>query len=138
LTPSPAEGDDGGSNPRTTMPDKPAMPTFSKPPADLVERFTSVMAARPAALVRKMFGSPAAFVNGHMTTGLHAGNWFVRLSEADAAELSAAGGGPFEPMPGRPMRGYTLLPSVMADDPAMAGAWVDRAIDHVASLPPKN
>jgi hypothetical protein len=36
------------------------------------------------------------------------------------------------------MRGYTLLPSVMADDPAMAGAWVDRAIDHVASLPPKN
>lgn len=119
------------------MPDKPAMPTFSKPPAELVDRFASVMADRPAASLRKMFGYPAAFVNGYMTTGLHAGNWFVRLSEADAAELLAAGGGPFEPMPGRPMRGHTVLPLTMADDPAIAGAWVDRAIAHVASLPPK-
>lgn len=119
------------------MPDKPAMPAFSKPPAELVEGFASVMADRPAASIRKMFGSPAAFVNGNMTTGLHAGNWFVRLSEGDAAELTAAGGGPFEPMPGRPMRGYTVLPPAMADDPAIAGAWVDRAIGHVAGLPPK-
>jgi TfoX/Sxy family transcriptional regulator of competence genes len=119
------------------MPDKPTMPDFSKPPAALVDRFASVMADRPAATQRKMFGSPAAFVNGNLTTGLHAGGWFVRLPEADAAELAAAGGGPFEPMPGRPMRGYTVLPPAMADDPAIAGAWVDRAIGHVAGLPPK-
>ena len=40
-------------------------------------------------------------------------------------------------MPGRPMRGYTVLPSAMADDPAIAGAWVDRAIGHLASPAPK-
>ena len=64
------------------MPDKPAMPTFSKAPAELVERFMSVMATRPAGSVRKMFGYPAAFVNGNLATGLHASSWFVRLTEA--------------------------------------------------------
>jgi TfoX/Sxy family transcriptional regulator of competence genes len=119
------------------MPDKPAMPSFGKAPAELVERFTKVLATRPAGNVRKMFGYPAAFVNGNMASGLHESNWFVRLSEADAAELTAAGGGPFEPMPGRPMRGYTVLPASVAADPDAAAAWVDRALEHVASLPPK-
>ncbi len=119
------------------MPDKRATPDFSKAPAQLVDRFGSVMAERPAASLRMMFGSPAAWVNGYMTTGLHGGKWFVRLSEADADELLAAGGGPFEPMPGRPMRGYTVLPTAMADDPAIAGAWVDRAVSYSAGLPPK-
>lgn len=119
------------------MPEKRAMPAFDKSPAELVERFTAVVAARPQAAVRKMFGYPAAFVNGNMTTGLFGSSWFVRLSDADTAELSAAGGGPFEPMAGRPMRGYTLLPASIAGDPDAAGAWVDRAIQHVSSLPPK-
>ncbi|MEO8229938.1 MAG: TfoX/Sxy family protein [Chloroflexota bacterium] len=119
------------------MPDKREMPDFSKPPAELAHRFVSVLAERPAASPRQMFGNPAAFVNGNLATGLHAGRWFVRLPEADAAELTAAGGGPFEPMPGRPMRGYIVLPSAMAEDPAIAGSWVDRAIGHVAGLPPK-
>jgi hypothetical protein len=119
------------------MPDRPAMPTFGEAPAELVARFAAVMATRPAAHVRRMFGYPAAFVNGNMATGLHGPNWFVRLSEADAAELVAAGGGPFEPMPGRPMRGYTVLSAAIAADAAAAGAWVDRALAHVAGLPPK-
>jgi TfoX/Sxy family transcriptional regulator of competence genes len=119
------------------MPDKRAMPDFSKPPAALADRFARVLTDRPAASPRKMFGNPAAFVNGNLATGLHAGGWFVRVSEVDAAELTAAGGRPFEPMPGRPMRGYTMLPSNMAEDPAVAGAWVDRAIRHVAGLPSK-
>lgn len=123
--------------PEDEMPAKHAMPDFSKAPTELVDRFGSVMSERPAASLRMMFGSPAAWVNGYMTTGLHAGKWFVRLSEGDAAELLAAGGGPFEPMAGRPMRGYTVLPAAMADDATIAAGWVDRAIDYSASLPPK-
>jgi TfoX/Sxy family transcriptional regulator of competence genes len=119
------------------MAEKRAMPAFDKSPAELVERFTAVVAVRPQAAVRKMFGYPAAFVNGNLTSGLFSESWFVRLSEADTAELTAIGGGPFEPMAGRPMRGYTLLPASIAGDPLAAGAWVDRAIDHVATLPPK-
>ncbi len=118
------------------MPDKP-MPSFEKSPAELVECFHKVLSARPEAHPRKMFGNPAAFVNGNLATGLHQANWFVRLSESKAAELTAAGGGPFEPMPGRPMRGYVVLPTAVATDPLAAGAWVDRAIEHVATLPPK-
>jgi TfoX/Sxy family transcriptional regulator of competence genes len=119
------------------MPDNQAMPTFDKSPADLVERFGAVVEARPALSVRKMFGYPAAFVNGNLTTSLHQATWLVRLSEASTAELTALGGGPFEPMPGRPMRGYTTLPAEIASDPEAAGVWVDRAIDYVATLPPK-
>jgi len=119
------------------MPDKRPMPAFDKSPAELVERFQAVLAERPAASVRKMFGYPAAFVNGNMACGLFGASWFVRLSEADATELGAAGGAPFEVMPGRPMRGYTLLPPELAADPAVAGAWVDRAIAFTGSLPPK-
>jgi TfoX/Sxy family transcriptional regulator of competence genes len=119
------------------MPDQRPMPKMTKPPGELAERFASVMAARPEATTRLMFGQPAAFVNGNMATGLFATGWFVRLADADTAELTAAGGGPFEPMAGRPMRGYTMLPPEIAADAEVAGAWVDRAIVHVQGLPPK-
>lgn len=119
------------------MSDRKPMPSFDKSPPELVERFQDVLSTRPTASLRKMFGYPAAFVNGNLATGLHQANWFVRLSESDAAELSGAGGGSFEPMPGRPMRGYVVLPVTDAADPVAAGTWVDRAIAHAATLPPK-
>ena len=119
------------------MADTRAMPSFDKSPAALLERFDAVIAERPRVSARKMFGYPAGFVNGNLATGLFAEGWFVRLSEADTSQLRAIGGSPFEPMAGRPMRGYTLLPSAIAVDPSAAGAWVDRACDHVATLPPK-
>ncbi len=119
------------------MPDQRPMPKMVKPPPELAGRFAAVIGDRPTATIRLMFGQPAAFVNGNMTTGLFGSGWFVRLSDADNAELTAAGGGPFEPMPGRPMRGYTMLPAEMAADEAAAGGWVDRAIAHVQGLPPK-
>jgi hypothetical protein len=84
-----------------------------------------------------MFGYPAAFVNGNMFTGLHTTNWIVRLPEDGIRELTAMGAVPFEPMPGRAMKGYAALPlSVMEDDAAVRG-WVDRALAHASSLPPK-
>ena len=119
------------------MPDPTPKPGWDKSPPDLVDRFMEVTAARPAVTFRKMFGYPAAFLNGNLTTGLHQATWFVRLSESDAAELLGGGGGPFEPMPGRAMRGYIVLSPADAADVGAAGAWVDRAIAHVATLPPK-
>ena len=88
--------------------------------------------------LRRMFGYPAAFVNGNLATSLHRANWVVRLPGPAAAELLAIeGAAPFEPMPGRPMRGYVVLPTaIVADDDALA-AWVARAIEYTAGLPPK-
>jgi hypothetical protein len=120
------------------MPDQTRMPSMPKSPPELVDRFGEAMARFPAAHLRKTFGYPCAYVNGNMATGLHGSAWFVRVGEGWTEELLAlAGAGPFEPMPGRPMRGYTLLPaSVLADDAALHG-WIARALEHVATLPPK-
>ena len=62
----------------------------------------------------------------------------MRLGGAEQAEaLALDGAAPFEPMPGRPMTGYTLLPAGrLADDTAIR-RWVARAIEFGATLPPK-
>ena len=56
---------------------KAAMPSFSKSPPELVERFAAVMDRYPDAERKKMFGYPAAFVGGNMATGLFAEQWVV-------------------------------------------------------------
>lgn len=115
-----------------------SMPSFAKSPPELVDRFDAITAGLPGAERRQMFGYPSLFVGGNLVTGLHQANWFVRIAEADRVELLAmAGAGPFEPMPGRPMGGYVVLPaSILADDDALRG-WVDHAIEFGRSLPPK-
>ena len=81
-----------------------------------------------------MFGYPCAFVNGNMACGLHQDDVVLRLGDDGATAL---GGKPFEPMAGRPMRGYFTAPSeVVGDRPSLA-RWVKLAIEHAASLPPK-
>lgn len=112
-------------------------PAWGKSPPELAEAFAAAVADLPGAEPRKMFGFPAAFVNGNLFTGLFEDRWFVRLPEAERAELAGAGAAPFEPMPGRPMREYVELPAaVLADDAARDG-WLRRSLDHVAGLPPK-
>ena len=114
------------------------MPGFAKSPPELVARFGAITDAIPGAERRQMFGYPCLFVGGNLVTGLHGPAWFVRLASADGVELlGIPGAAPFEPMPGRPMNGYTVLPaSVTADDQAIRH-WVERAIDFSGSLPTK-
>jgi TfoX/Sxy family transcriptional regulator of competence genes len=111
--------------------------TWEKAPADLVDRFTGAVSALPGATVRKMFGYPAAFANGHLFTGLFGSGWFVRLPDAERHELAAVGGTEFSPMPGRPMRGYLVLPDALSADPDVAMPWVIRALAYTQQLPPK-
>jgi hypothetical protein len=71
-----------------------------------------------------------------MCAGLHQAAMFARLSPADAAALPG-GARPFEPMPGRPMAGYALVPDeVLADEAALA-ALIARAVAFTATLPVK-
>ena len=46
------------------------------------------------------------------------------------------GSGPFGPAE-RPMGGYTSLPEAWRGTPDVAAQWVERALAHVSTLPPK-
>jgi TfoX/Sxy family transcriptional regulator of competence genes len=102
------------------------------------QRLEELLPAHPHVRVRKMFGHPAAFANGNLCVGTFGRQLFVRLAEADAAVLSKVPGvRAFEPMPGRPMKQYFVLPPALLDTPAVARKWVARSIDYTLSLPPK-
>ena len=106
-----------------------------KPSDSDLERFRSLTPEAHDVEVKPMFGQLAAFVNGNMFAGLFGPAVGVKLSDEAAAELSALpGSGPFGPEE-RPMGGYLALPPDMDDDEA--SAWLDRAREHVATLPPK-
>ena len=114
------------------------MTSFQKSPPELVERFETFTAQLEGVERRRMFGYPCLFVSGNLATGLHAATWMVRLPPEQLRELlSRPGAGPFEPMPGRAMKGYAVLPAdVLADDGEL-GTWVGRSIAHARGLPPK-
>lgn len=114
-----------------------AMPTFSKSPPELIARFAAVMDGYPDALRKKMFGYPAAFIGGNMATGLFADQWVVRLPDDEIAGARAAGAGSFEPMPGKPMKAFVVIPAADVDDDAALRGWVERGLALAASMPAK-
>jgi len=116
---------------------KAEMPSFTKSPAELVDRFAAVMDRYPDAQRKKMFGYPAAFVGGNMATGLFAEHWVVRLPDAEIADAKVAGADSFEPMPGRPMKAFVVIPSADVTDDTAIARWVERGLAHAASLPAK-
>ena len=86
--------------------------------------------------VRPMFGGMGAFANTWMFMGLFAEDLFVRLDEEDRAIVFAAGGGPLEPMPGKPMRDYVTIPNWRADQKTVR-RWAEKGLGLALSLPPK-
>lgn len=88
---------------------------------------------------RMMFGGPAHFVHGNMFAAVHQQNLVIRLAAEDRVEIAAVYSGvrPFEPMPGKPMREYVVLPEEIHSDPALLHEWLDRSHAYAASLPPK-
>lgn len=97
----------------------------------LVERFEDLAELVPDADRKLVFGCPTCLVGGHMFFGVHETGLFVRLPPEAGEELLADGGGPFEPMAGRAMGGFYVLPDGDVSD------WVRRSHDHAKTLPPK-
>ncbi len=108
-----------------------------KSPQELQDRFTAAIAGVDGLEPRQMFGYPAAFIGGNLTTSLHRDTWVVRLPDDEREARLDGGWTQFEPMAGRPMRGYVLMPDEVAEDPDQARAWVERAAAYVRTLPPK-
>ena len=105
------------------------------------KHFRSVMPTNAEITVKPMFGNLGAFVNGNMFAGLFGSTIGVRLSDADRAELEGSERTvPFGPEE-RPMGGYVGLPEIWNaegdGDEAREKAWVTKAYNYVAGLPPK-
>ena len=113
---------------------KGAMP---KPGPEALAAFEAIVPAAAGITKRPMFGNRAAFVNGNMFAGLFGDGLFVRLPEQRLGEILDQGGRPFEPMPGRAMKGYAYVPDGWLGDPQSAAPLVAEALEHVAKLPPK-
>ncbi len=112
--------------------------TWRKSPPGLIEKFTRVMERFKDANPRKMFGYPSCFVQDRMCTGLHQENWIIRLREEDRLEIFMEHQTtPFEPMKGRIMKEYVILPEEILADEKLLLSWIERSIQYVKSLPPK-
>ncbi|HET6487025.1 MAG TPA: TfoX/Sxy family protein [Spirochaetia bacterium] len=88
---------------------------------------------------RPMFGYPAYFVNKHLFAGLFQDMLFVRLSPAQSMELRKdfPAVASLEPMPGRPMKDYTVIPAELRQDARKMARILKDAATWCRSLPPK-
>lgn len=107
-----------------------------KSPQGLIDLFTECLPDHPRLQRRKMFGYPAVFVHGNLCAGLFQDRVFARLSDQDRANLPG-GGDHFEPMPGRPMRAYAVIPDEIVADEIRLAAVLASAVKFTAILPPK-
>jgi TfoX/Sxy family transcriptional regulator of competence genes len=109
-----------------------------KADAGVVGIFEELTPLASGVSTRKMFGQPAAFANGNLFFGVFGKDLFVRLSESDRSEAKTAGGFvPFEPMPGRAMSEYWVLPASVLRNKTQARQWVGRSLDYASKLPAK-
>lgn len=113
------------------------MPTFRKSPPELVARFDELATLVGEADRKQMFGYPSCVLRGNMFMALHEDSLILRLAAPDRADfLSRYQATLFEPMPGRPMKEYVVVP------PAVTGSgevddWVRRSLAYAEQLPPK-
>ena len=113
------------------------MPSFKKSPPELVARFGRVAAQVPGAARKQMFGYPVCVVSGNMFMGLHEDYLFLRLAAPERAGLiERLVARLFEPMPGRPMTEYVVIPAEIIEGPTIDD-WVQRSFASAQTLPPK-
>jgi TfoX/Sxy family transcriptional regulator of competence genes len=108
-----------------------------KPSEEARVVFTRLVPDRPAVTLKPMFGNLAGFVNGNMFAGLFGESLFVRLPEDEASAVRREGGRDFEPMPGRAMKGYVLVPGDWRERPAAVAPLVERALELTSRMPAK-
>ena len=68
---------------------------------------------------KKMFGCPVYFAKDNMLAGIFENDIFIRLSEQDRQKIISENDEvmPFEPMKGRVMKEYVVLPDSLYNDP---------------------
>ena len=88
------------------------------------EEIVSELVAHPGVTAGTMFGMPTLKVGGKAFAGSHDGNMVFKLTgDAHARALSISGAHLFDPMGGRPMKEWVVVPVAQAAEWAhLAGA----------------
>ncbi len=108
-------------------------------PPEVKTKFESASPADPRVIRKPMFGYPSLYLNGNMFAGTWQDKVVIRLSEAGRTRAQKiAKAVPFEPMPGRAMKEYVVLPRRVIDDRKALAAWIKRARDYALTLAPKS
>ena len=110
---------------------------WKKTPPALAALFDKAAPKDPRVVRKPMFGYPALFLNGNMFAGTFQDKVVARLSEADREKAKQNGVRQFEPMPGRPMKEYVVVPATDVAQPAALASWIERAHRHAETLPAK-
>jgi TfoX/Sxy family transcriptional regulator of competence genes len=114
------------------------MKKWKPAPREAAAAFEAATSGLAGAEPRKMFGYSCVFAKGNMFAGLHEAGMVLRLPDEKRAEfLRLKGSAPFEPMPGRVMREYVVVPTVLLNAPEQLREWVEKSLSYVSSLPAK-
>ncbi len=114
------------------------MKKWKPAPREAVAAFEASTSGLPGAEPRKMFGYSCVFAKGNMFAGLHEAGMVLRLPDEQRTEfLRLKGARQFEPMPGRVMREYVVVPKMLLNAPRNLRPWVEKSLAYVSSLPPK-
>lgn len=88
---------------------------------------------------RKMFGYPCCFINNNMFIGTHGENLVLRLGDEDRKMAMAAHKDivTFEPLPGRKMGEYVVVPERVREDDTLFDRLLKQSVKYASSLPAK-
>ncbi len=114
------------------------MKKWKPAPREAVAAFEAATFGLAGVEPRKMFGYSCVFAKGNMFAGLHEAGMVLRLPNEHRADfLRLKGAEQFQPMPGRVMREYVVVPKVLLNAPEKLRAWVEKSFSYVSSLPTK-
>ncbi len=114
------------------------MKKWQPAPAQAVAAFNAVTAERTDIEPRKMFGYACVFARGHLLAGLHQAGLILRLPEAARTQfIERFGAALFEPMPGRAMREYVVVPPALYAATDELRGWFETGLRYVSALPSK-
>lgn len=105
---------------------------------ELAERIRDALALEREVTERTMFGGLAFLIRGHMTVVASSkGGLMIRADPTTTTDLVETTPAEFAGMRGRRMQGWLRLDSADIQSDADLTRWIEHAVSHSATLPPK-
>ncbi len=111
---------------------------WKKPSEKMIEFFDQVLPKSLNVERKKMFGYPVGFTNGNMFMGLHSDGIILRLGEVERESfIRQYNARIFEPMLGRRMHEYVVVPENLLADITSLKTWCEKSYGYASKLKPK-